>query len=316
MLRYIVSVSVQTLVLIYKSVKLNILSWKPLVIRCVLPAILVLLSFLLIVTAPSGDNAHPSSSGTLTFPRCTGHNCVSLAFHPNTSAVRDAMSIFCQQTGLDFGTDVVATSSGNITDFLDYCFHHQNETQAGVFIDVDGQGSPTFPNISYSIIYNDTQLCSTFVSPGSCYESTNVRLRLQNSMDQALFTYFQSLSVISELESSCSLGIQLKPFPSQSNGLQAQVFEMFLPVFLLIAMSIPSMFGIYVVVSERASGLRGFMKIMGLTDAAWWMGTMFDQVVFQYGFSTAVVIGVGYLTFMDFFMDTNPVRCLCLTRFL
>src|SRR3990167_2598059 len=259
--------------------------------------------------ASSGEVQNPDTNPAIGgIPHCrTGVNpdCVTLYYSPNTSDIFEVMTILAKQNDppLEVGKDIIYTDMNELQLQL-YVneTQHYNQTQGAVYFYYPS--NETLLNavlltkqMRYKIFYNDT----TYSDPISFVAPTpymNYQVQTQLAVDRALITYLTGLEPEIELS--------LKPFPQTTNQMMQGVLKALVELIMFLALSFPFIITVMQVSSERASGQRGYMKLVGLRDLSWWVATIVDHGCF-YFLLTAVTIVVGYSFYpgLEFFRECN-----------
>eukprot|EP01114_Cavostelium_apophysatum_P014827 TRINITY_DN3937_c0_g1_i2.p1 TRINITY_DN3937_c0_g1~~TRINITY_DN3937_c0_g1_i2.p1 ORF type:complete len:862 (+),score=239.32 TRINITY_DN3937_c0_g1_i2:158-2743(+) len=215
------------------------------------------------------------------------------------------------------------------TDVLfDFILDHPNVTQiAIIFFTVIDSGweyySPFNGSnpISYKILFNSTSEDTNMKTLAS-YAINSV----QASVEAGIINVIAANSGLGDL--SASFNVSLRNFPELTNNFD--VFSTLGNLFLYCALMFNFTVTVYQIVNEKHLKLRQGMKMIGLSDIAYWMSWFVTNVTFlliyigiiyiigyacDFAFFNRTNIGVTFLTFFVFGLSMIPMAYL-LTMFL
>ena len=287
--------------------------------RIIFGAICVLIYGSILITASSGEVQNPDTNPAIGgIPFCrngVNGDCVTLYYSPNTTDIFQVMTILGQQNDppLEVGKDIIYTDMNELQLQL-YVNDttHYNQTQGAVYFYYPANETllnsvMTSREMRYKIFYNDT----TYSDPISFVAPTpymNYQVQTQLAVDRALITYLTGLAPEIELS--------LKPFPQTTNQMMQGVLKAVIELILFLALSFPFLITVMQVSSERSTGQRGYMKLVGLRDLSWWIATIVDHGCYFFVLSAVtIVVGYSFYPGLEFFRECNFVVLfiVCLT---
>src|SRR5690606_23051799 len=111
-------------------------------------------------------------------PKCVDYNgkdsnnCTTLLYSPNTTEIYTLMSQLATENDLIINSDIKYTSM-TLEELLNYTAMNPNTTQAAIFFEISPTSQNlTFPNVEYSLLYNNSRVCTLFNS--ECVQPTNI----------------------------------------------------------------------------------------------------------------------------------------------
>mmetsp|Transcript_9738 Transcript_9738/g.39585 ORF Transcript_9738/g.39585 Transcript_9738/m.39585 type:complete len:910 (-) Transcript_9738:2726-5455(-) len=309
----------QVKTLLWKAWKYSTNNLIMMLIRFCFGILCIIFFGMILLFASSGEVKHPDTGPTLGgIPKCVSPlyddslSCNTLYYSPATPDVHYIMNILGQQntpqltvqplnsTSMDY--DIVSTNM-TLPSLQSWVRTNPNVTQGAVYFDVDF-APLNVSNIRYTVVYNGT----TFSDPISFIAPTpymNYQYQTQVAVDRALITYFTG--------DTAEIDLAFKPFPSTTSAVIQGLLYSLVEVVLFLALSVPFIFVVMQVNSERASGQRGYMKLVGLTDFPWWTATTIEHG-FYYFMLMALTIVAGYLWYpwMAYFWNCSFLVHLCI----
>jgi hypothetical protein len=138
----ILSIPVQVLALSYKNAISSMRSWGGSLVRMLLPSIILVVFYLMLLSAPSGEVAHPKPTRWIgSIPKCvTGKDtsaCVTLLYSPDNEVTRQVMQIVADGSGLTVGaTQDIQPTLLSMSELMHQVTNTPNITQAAIYFTV------------------------------------------------------------------------------------------------------------------------------------------------------------------------------------
>ena len=138
-------------------------------------------------------------------------------------------------------------------------------------------------NVSYTLVADDDDFLS-----------------LLRTVDRAVITRNGGLG-----DYQLNLETRDLPFVFIDNGFPTDTFQILAPLFYFLVPTITSFVFLFKIAQEKEKKLRLGMKLMGLSDSAWWASWWITTIIYNALLSILIIIS-GYIFVFDFFILANP----------
>eukprot|EP01094_Clydonella_sp_ATCC50884_P019175 TRINITY_DN3690_c0_g1_i1.p1 TRINITY_DN3690_c0_g1~~TRINITY_DN3690_c0_g1_i1.p1 ORF type:complete len:938 (+),score=222.20 TRINITY_DN3690_c0_g1_i1:144-2957(+) len=313
---WILDVPVQCFALLYKALVHSYRRWMATVIRTAVPVLCVVIAWYLIFHYAQPTLTHPDSNVIATIPKCVvgkkQDSCTTLLYNvplddnTNGSFVDDIMQTLCNINSpkLVFGKDVKRTPfrGSSLTDWI---YLNSNTTQGAIEFTTALLHDPDSPDgaslVEYNVVYNSTYLEQQTMTLliNKIYE-TDVRKNMFRTVDEAIVNTLKTYEAPS---AKPSITVLSKPFPDTGYASQFNyiILNQVQLIFYYVAFTIGSIFTLTTLAKEKMTGMRGYLKLLGLHDSAFWISTYIEQMGYlTLSVGIALLLG-NILPDLDFF---------------
>lgn len=310
----------QTLYLLEKNFKLYLRGWISTLIQLLAPFVIMLVLFLLaLLISSTRDGGYVEtqemSFNEDSFLKCNRKgpgNCYALAYTTNgNSNASDVIQDLITQLSWDPAKDII--SFPDDTSLQNYIISNMNSTQMAISFEDDLSGinvNFNAPNkegtnemvsytsnyaFRYTIYYNETSPVQSVLADTKAHV-VELKQHIDNSI---LFLQTGKRNIIKIREE----GMPLRPAATDS---QALIFGRTGPQFFSLVACIPLVLSMQILATEKESMLRFGMKMMGLSDIAYWASWLITFIIMAIGTTLTTIIS-GYIFQIHFFLRSNPV---------
>lgn len=305
---WLLDLPVQVAAVGYKALLLGVRRRVSSVIRLTVPVICILAIWILLYHYGQPSLNHPKSSELPTIPKCVvgpkKTSCTTLLYYaPNElQFVEDVMKNLCDMNDpkLKFGVDVKRTNFTGRS-LTDYMYAKYNTTQGAVdFQTITLNGAENSTLIRYQVLYNDSYITKTTMTLMTHdIRESNFRLNMARATDAAIL---RTLSQYEDL-SPASVSIEQKDMPDTGYATQVNyvVLNQLQLCFYYVAFTIGALFTLTSIVKEKMKGMRGYLKLLGMHDSAFWIATFLEHATYL-SLSVGIALLFGnVLPQLDFF---------------
>jgi len=281
-------------------------SWKSTLVQILPPLIFVLLS---ILSAPTDKVIHHSieSIDTSLPPSCNGRsNCRRIMWGPYSNVNYNKMVAFAEQTSMTIAPrDTAVTDLEHLKQSAQFdisCFNRTTYSESGRTMDADwltAQGINLYVYISLNMSQdrvcseNDgSAACTAFVMYTNGTSTDLLEMTTRPTWDDGLHLAMQKALYKDFIGEKADVVLTSKKYPDRERdrSLTVQNFE---TLGLIFALTFGMIFIFVNIVAEAESGMRGYLKSMGLPDWIYW-SSWFTHHLTIYTVVASFVLILGY----------------------